>query len=260
MTSAPDISLPRFEGPLDLLLELVRKNKIDITDIPIAEITRQYLEYFRSAQELDMDLGSEFAYIAALLIHIKSRCLVAADPETVGSEDDPRQELVRLLLDHEDLRSGAEFLKQKLEVAQASWSKSSLEEYQEAGEEGLPEQDDALNLLQVLRLAQQALDNARLFETVMPEESVSVEEMIQWLEDRLANGPGRIEAEPLLAEQPSFQHGAALFLAMLEMARATRIRLEQRECFGPLYIDATAQPCPNIEYRGLVRSCGESQC
>jgi len=123
MSAAPEISLPRFEGPLDLLLELVRKHEIEIADIPIAQITRQYLDYLHQAKQLDVNLGGEFAYIAALLIQIKARSLLVADPELPPPEEDPRQELVRLLLDHDQLRSSAEYLKQRLEIAQATWSK-----------------------------------------------------------------------------------------------------------------------------------------
>src|SRR5262249_11964294 len=122
--SAPiDISLPCFEGPLDLLLSLVRKNEIEISDLPIADITRQYLDYLHQAGELDRDLGSEFVYMAAWLIQIKTRCLLAADPETRPVED-PRQELVRQLLDHEQVRQAVDFLKQKLEISEATWSRS----------------------------------------------------------------------------------------------------------------------------------------
>ena len=234
MSTAPDISLPRFEGPLDLLLELVRKNEIEITDIPIAEITRQYLDYLDQASELDVDLGSEFAYMAALLIHIKSRSLLAPDPELAAREEDPRQELVRLLLDQDQVRQGAEFLQQKLEIAEATWSKSSIGEFQEPPRVE-PEPDGALNLLQVLRLAQQALQSARMYEIVSPA-SVTVEEMMRWLADRLARSPGPTEAAPLFGEQPDGQRRAALFLAMLEMAKAVRIRLEQRQCFAPIYM------------------------
>src|SRR5689334_16242930 len=102
--SALDISLPRFEGPLDLLLALVRKHEVEIADLPIAEITRQYLEYLQQADELNVDLGADFIYMAALLIHIKSRCLLPPDPELRGREPDPREELVRQLLDHDQLR------------------------------------------------------------------------------------------------------------------------------------------------------------
>jgi segregation and condensation protein A len=237
MTAAPGISLPRFEGPLDLLLELVRKHEIDITDIPIAAITRQYLDYLSQAEALDLDLGSEFAYVAALLIHIKSRCLLTPDPEIAAREEDPRQELVRLLLDRDQLRLGAEFLNQKLEIAQASWSKPSIEEFQEPPGRELPEPINALNLLQVLRLAQQALNAARTFEIVTPAESVTVDEMMRWLEEHLASAAGRTEVEPLLTGQPTAGHRAALFLAMLEMAKEARIRLEQHQSFGPVFID-----------------------
>jgi segregation and condensation protein A len=227
-----DVSLPRFEGPLDLLLELVRKNKIEITDIPIADITRQYLEYLDAAEELDLDLSAEFAYMASVLIHIKSRCLLARDPEIAAREEDPRDELVRLLLDHDQVRQGAEFLKQKLEVAEATWSKSSVGDFQDA-----PSIDAApsgtLNLLQVLQLAKQALEAARVHEIVSSAEPVTVGEMIRWLLERIS--PGRTEADRLLSEHTG-QHRAALFLALLEIAKAGRIRLEQRECFGPIWM------------------------
>src|SRR5689334_23218080 len=104
MKRAPDISLPQFEGPLDLLLDLVRRHDIDIADVSIGEITRQYLDYLHAAEQLDIDLGADFAYIASLLIHIKSQSLLATDPES--QQDDPRQELTRLLLSHEQLRHG----------------------------------------------------------------------------------------------------------------------------------------------------------
>ena len=86
MSCAPLISLPWFEGPLDLLLALVHKNNIDIADLPIAEITGQYLEYMGQAGQLDMELGSEFAYMASMLIHIKSQCLLGRDPELTARE------------------------------------------------------------------------------------------------------------------------------------------------------------------------------
>jgi segregation and condensation protein A len=239
MRAAPDLSLPRFEGPLDLLLELIRKNEIDIADIPIAEITRQYLDYLHQAEELDLELGGDFAYMAALLIQIKSRCLLKTDPEVTAREQDPRQELVRLLLDHDQVRQGAEFLKQKLEIAQATWSKPPMREFREPPGDESAAPDTPFNVLQILRLAQQALETARLFDVVIPAGSVTVEQMTQWLEQKLAGAPGRTEAQPLLAEQPTGEHRAALFLAMLEMAGRGHIRLEQQQCFGPLLIEGT---------------------
>src|SRR5690242_21759032 len=97
-----NIHLDKYEGPLDLLLDLIRKQQIDIKDIPIATITRQYLDYMEKAREMDIDLGAEFVYMAATLIHIKSRMLLPRDPalEQMSAEDDPRQELVDRLLEH----------------------------------------------------------------------------------------------------------------------------------------------------------------
>jgi len=111
--TAPPLSLPRFEGPLDLLLALVRKNQVDITEIPIAEITRQYLDYLDRATALDLELGSDFTLMAATLIHIKSRLLLPPDPEIAAREPDPRQDLIRQLLHHEQVRQAAEFLRQQ---------------------------------------------------------------------------------------------------------------------------------------------------
>jgi segregation and condensation protein A len=236
MSAAPDIFLPRFEGPLDLLLSLVRKNELEISDIPIAEITRQYLEYLHQAEVLNIDLGSEFVYIAALLIHIKSRCLLPQDPAIAAQEPDPRQELVRQLLDHDQLRRGIEFLKQKLEVTEATWSRSSVAESAPSAETELPEAGGALNLLQVLHLARKALAAARTHDLLAPSNSVDDALMVQWLEQKLAASPSGVAAGPLLVEQPDGPHRTALFLAMLQMAKDARIRLEQPECFGPISI------------------------
>ena len=235
-TALPEISLPRFEGPLDLLLELVRKNEVLITDIPISEITRQYLDYLHRADKLDIELGSEFAYIAALLIHIKSRSLLATDPEIAAREEDPRQELVRMLVDHDRLRQAAEFLKQKLEISGASWSTCSIEQYlTPAPDESSSATSGAMNLLEVLRLAQQALEAARIYEIVTPAESVTVKEMILWLEERL-EPQSPLDAEPLFAQQSTVARMAALFLALLEMAKTLRIELQQQQCFGTIRI------------------------
>lgn len=240
MSAAPDITLTRFEGPLDLLLSLVRRNEIDVAEIPIAEITRQYLDYLHQAGELNLELGSEFVYMAALLIQIKSRCLLPPDPKQAQAEPDPRQELVRQLLGPDQMLRGAEFLKEQLELAEATWSRSPIEALPaaevEREDEELPGSPGALNLLQILRLAQQALAAARAYELVTPAGTVTVAELMRWLDERVAAHPSGLEAEPLLAEQPDGPHRMALFLAMLEMAKSARIGLEQEECFGPIWI------------------------
>src|ERR1044071_1823921 len=111
VSSSPlNIHLEHYDGPLDLLLDLIRRQQIDIKDIPIATITSQYLAYMEKALEMDMDLGSEFVYMAATLIHIKSRMLLPRDPvlEAEGESGDPREELVHRLLEHERFKNAAE--------------------------------------------------------------------------------------------------------------------------------------------------------
>src|SRR5437773_567664 len=94
-----------YEGPLDLLLDLIRKQDIDIYDIPIAKITAQYLAYVEKIRELDVNIAAEFIYMAAVLIHIKSKMLLPRDPDAPAAEDDPRSELVNRLFEHEKFKS-----------------------------------------------------------------------------------------------------------------------------------------------------------
>ena len=113
MSSPLNFHLEHYEGPLDLLLDLIRKQQINIYDIPISQITQQYLDYMQRAAGLDMELGAEFVYMAATLIHIKSRMLLPRDPALESQEEnqeDPRQELVERLLEHERFKNAAEML------------------------------------------------------------------------------------------------------------------------------------------------------
>jgi segregation and condensation protein A len=237
----PAVSLEQFEGPLDLLLALVRRNELDITNLPIAEITRQYLAYLARAEALELELGSEFTYMAATLIHIKSRMLLPPDPEIAAEEPDPRGELVRQLLDHEEVRRAAEFLHQQLEVSGASWSKTTASEVAVAAEDEPGASDGSMNLVELLRLARQAVEIARTQELLgLGTPEVSVEEMADWLRQRVASaGPHRtLCGQTLLAEQSGHPRTVALFLAMLELARTQEIFLEQERPFARLSLKA----------------------
>src|SRR5213593_408879 len=117
------ITLPLYEGPLDLLLDMIRMQKIDIYDIPIANITEQYLEYLHMMEEMNVDVASEFLVIAAQLIYIKSRMLLPPDPDAPPEEqEDPRAELVRRLLEYEKFKNAAQMLYQREMIENASWS------------------------------------------------------------------------------------------------------------------------------------------
>ena len=248
MSSGPELALPSFSGPLDLLLALVRKNEVAIADIPIAEITRQYLDYMRQAEKLDVELGGDFAHMAATLIHIKSRSLLPTLPVDIAGPD-PREELIRQLLDHKQLQQAAEFLGQQLEVSAASWSHPSIGEFEDlANGEVTGDAEAPMNLLEVLRLARRALETARTYELVVPTETVSVEQMIAWMERRLEGDRGPVDGNGLLDEQPDTAHRVSLFLGMLELGRRRTIYLEQQAAFGTI----TIEPRPDTAYGTTV--------
>src|SRR5271170_1463167 len=148
-----------YEGPLDLLLDLIRKQDIDIYDIPIARITAQFLAYVNQLKASDVDVAGEFIYTASLLIHIKSRMLL---PRTVlGPDDaaeDPRRELVERLLEHERFKNAAQMLQQKQMLEAATWTNPGLREFREdAGAE--PEM--AADTTDLVRIFREILDRAR---------------------------------------------------------------------------------------------------
>src|SRR5436853_5352961 len=122
-----------YEGPLDLLLDLIRKQDIDIYDIPIAKITAQYLGYVENLKQLDVNVAAEFIYMASLLIHIKSKMLLPRDPDLpTGQQEDPRDELVQRLLEHEKYKNAAQMLLQKQQIEEAVVSNPSLKEFKDA--------------------------------------------------------------------------------------------------------------------------------
>src|SRR5437660_8201168 len=122
-----------YDGPLDLLLDLIRKQDIDIHDIPIARITEQFLAYTERIKQIDVDVAAEFIYMASLLIHIKSKMLLPRDPDApAGEQIDPRDELVQRLLEHEKFKNAAQMLLQKQQIEDAVWSNPALKEFKES--------------------------------------------------------------------------------------------------------------------------------
>ena len=215
MASPLNFHLEQYEGPLDLLLDLIRKQQINIYDIPIASITQQYLDYMQRAIELDIELSSEFVYMAATLIHIKSRMLLPKDPELdkISPEDDPRQELVDRLLEHERFKNAAEMLQQKRMVEDVSWSNPQMARFLSETEE--PEL--AVSLFDLVKTLQTVLDRAKnrpIYE--VGKEDVSIPDMIRYLErvfGELRTGESLPAAE-LFERQGSRRAMICLFLAV----------------------------------------------
>ncbi|MGZ4819543.1 MAG: segregation and condensation protein A, partial [Terriglobales bacterium] len=148
-----------YDGPLDLLLDLIRKQDIDIYDIPIAQITGQYLAYVERIKQLDVNVAAEFIYMASVLIQIKSRMLLPRDPSLAGGDqEDPRMELVNRLLEHEQFKNAAQMLLQKSQIEDAVWSNPSLKDFQDdAGAE--PEL--AADVVDLVRVFQQIVERAK---------------------------------------------------------------------------------------------------
>jgi segregation and condensation protein A len=237
VSSPLNVHLERYDGPLDLLLDLIRKQQIDIKDIPIATITAQYLEYMDKARELDVDLGAEFVYMAATLIHIKSRMLLPRDPALAkdNSDEDPRQELVERLLEHEKFKTAAEMLQQKRLIEENVWSNPQMAQFTSSDEDpGL-----AITLFDLVKAFGELLERSKnrpVYE--VSEEEVSVGQMIARLRTLFlevgADEPVYIMR--LFAEQRSRRAMIALFLAVLEMVKLQAVRVAQTDLFGEIVL------------------------
>ena len=234
--SAPlNFHLEHYDGPLDLLLDLIRKQEIDIYDIPIAQITAQYLEYMQRALEMDVELSTEFVYMAATLIHIKSKVLLPRDPELdkLQPEEDPRKELVDRLLEHERFKSAAEMLHQKRVIEEAVWSNPQIEQFlDEDGDLGL-----AVTLFDLVKTFQGVLQRAKnrpVYE--VESEDVSIPDMMRYLRHVFDGEPrGRtVSVRELFERQRSRRGMICLFLAVLEMVKLQAIGLVQQDAFGEI--------------------------
>ncbi len=240
MSQSPlNVHLEKYEGPLDLLLDLIRRQQIDIWDIPIAKITAQYLEYLDRAAALDMELSSEFIFMAATLIHIKSRLLLPKDPELekLSPEDDPRRELVERLIEHERYKNAAEMLQQKRLIEENVWSSAQIGQF-------LSDQDEpelAVSLIDLVKTFEQVLERAKsrpVFQ--VNHDEVSVPDMVAYLKSLLKSKPRgeRIGVAELFDQQRSRRAMICLFLAMLEMVRMQAIVLVQKDAFGEIALRA----------------------
>lgn len=230
------VQLEAYEGPLDLLLDLIRKQHINIYDIPIARITKQYLDYMARATELNIELSAEFVFMAATLIQIKSRMLLPKDPELekIAPEGDPRLELVDRLIEHERFKNAAEMLQQKRMLEEAVWSNPKIQEFfQEQEEQG----DLDVGLFDLVQTLQKVLERAKskpMFE--VGEEEVTVPGMIQVLQSalrELRRGES-LGAAAMFERQRSRRAMICLFLAILEMVRMQAAVLVQQEAFGEI--------------------------
>jgi len=223
-----------YDGPLDLLLDLIRKQDIDIYDIPIAKITDQFLKYVESMKGFDVDVAAEFIYTASLLIHIKSKMLLPRDPDAPATEDDPRMELVNRLLEHERFKTAAQMLLQKQQIEDAVWSNPSLKEFKDA--EGA-EPEMAADVVDLVKTFQKILDRARKRPSFdVDEESVTVSQMIDYVRRRLSLEERPIRLKQLLRNMHSRSALVCAFLAILELIRLQAVLARQDNVFGDIVL------------------------
>lgn len=223
-----------YEGPLDLLLDLIRKQDIDIYDIPIAKITEQYLKYVETMKGFDVDIAAEFIYTASLLIHIKSKMLLPRDPAGPAAEEDPRLELVNRLLEHERFKTAAQMLLQKQQIEENVWSNPALKEFRDA--EGA-EPEMATDVVDLVKTFQQILERARKRPSFdVDEEAVTVSQMIEFVRRRLSLEDRPIRLKQMLRALHSRSALVCAFLAILELIRLQAVLARQDSVFGEIVL------------------------
>jgi segregation and condensation protein A len=223
-----------YDGPLDLLLDLVRKQNIDIYDIPISQITAQYLYYVEHMKQLDVDVAAEFIYMASVLIHIKSKMLLPRDPDAPEGQEDPRDELVNRLLEHERFKTAAQMLMQKQQLEDAVLSNPALKDFRDA--EGT-EPELAADVIDLVKTFQQILERAKSRPVLdLNEESVTVGQMIEFVRRRMMVEDRPVRLKQLLRNLHTQQALICAFLALLELIRLQAILARQDDIFGDIVL------------------------
>jgi segregation and condensation protein A len=235
------VRLQNFEGPLDLLLHLIKKHELSIYEIPIARITQQYLEYIDLMQEMNLDVAGEFLVMAATLIHIKSRMLLPRpDPAQEDADEDPREALMRRLLEHQKFKAAAELLHERETLRSAQWTRADGPIAEIAGEAPEPEIEvDLFSLISAFRaVVERARQRPKIY---LPTEQISIEHRIEQLLARLSETEA-CGFDDLFADMQSRAGMIVTFLALLEMIRLKLIRVFQSGGTGGIRVYKRERP------------------
>lgn len=250
------VRLPAFEGPLDLLLQLIKVNEVEITDIPVATICDQFHDYLHLMEELNLDVAGEYIYEAALLIHLKSKMLLPRSPRRAGdeTEDDPRQDLVRRLLEYRRLREAADSLAEVHRLRQGIWTRDAPPPEDVLAPEDAAEIDlgdvSMFDLLSALRTALDRFQRENPPPYHLRGESFSVRGQIRRLLEAMRRGrPFDLIGD--LRERSCRAEAVAAFLAVLEMARLNLVRLHQTEG-GEILLYRTTREASSEEMEAIA--------
>src|SRR5467141_4104401 len=236
MATPYKINIPLYEGPLDLLLDLIKKQEMNIHDIQIAKITSQYLEYLHKLEELNVDVSADFIYMAATLIYIKSKMLLPLEP--LGSPEeqsaDPRADLVQRLVEHEKFKNAAQLLYQKQQVEENVWSKPDKTLYHDEGAEG----ELVVSLVDLVKVFQQVLERKKEVSRIeLRHEEFTVAQMIAALRAQiLASAENAVNLIQFFEACPSRHAMIVAFLAVLEMVKLQAVALLQEKQFGDILV------------------------
>src|SRR5438105_15479146 len=230
------IRIPMYEGPLDLLLDLIKQQKMSIHDIRISEITAQYLDYLHKLEELDVNVSAEFVYMAATLIYIKSKMLLPPDPLATPEEQatDPRAELVQRLVEHEKYKNAAQLLYEKQQIEENVWSKPDKSLYNDEGTEG----ELVVSLVDLVKVFQQVLERRKEVSRIeLRHEQFSVAQMIAALRTQIiASAENAVNLIQFFEACPSRHAMIVAFLAVLEMVKLQAVALVQEKQFGDILV------------------------
>jgi segregation and condensation protein A len=226
------VNLPIYEGPLDLLLDLIRKQEMDIHNIPISKITEQYLDYLHQLEKLDIDVSGDFIYMAATLIHIKSKMLLPVDPMAGAEEQgDPRQELVHRLLEHEKFKNAAQMLYEKQQIEDHVWSRPDRSLYTGDAVEG----ELVVSLVDLVKTFQQILERKKeVAKFSLRHESVTIAQMMDRLRTKLLGSDEAVSLVEFFDTCESRNAMIVALLAVLEMVRMQAVMLVQNELFSDI--------------------------
>ena len=257
MASPYKIHLDTYDGPLDLLLDLIKKQEIDIHNIPIAKITGQYLEYLRKLEQLDMDISADFIYMAATLIYIKSKMLLPPDPLASPEEQaaDPREELVQRLIEHEKFKNAAQLLYQRQQIEENVWSKPDKSLYNDEGTEG----ELVVSLVDLVKVFQQVLERRKEVARIeLRHESFTVAQMIAQLRGQiLASEDSSVNLVKFFEACPSRHAMIVAFLALLEMVKLQAINIVQEKQFGEILLRKSKSFDAVFDEKGEIRMIDE---
>jgi segregation and condensation protein A len=226
------VTLPIYEGPLDPLLDLIRKQEMDIHNIPIAKITEQYLDYLHGLEKLDIDVSADFIYMAATLIHVKSKMLLPPDPLAgPDAQEDPRDELVHRLLEHEKFKNAAQLLYQKQQIEDHVWSHPDRSLYGTDETEG----ELVVSLVDLVKVFSQVLERRKevpKFE--LHHDTVTIAQMMERLRQRLVSSEEPVSLVEFFDGCETRNAMIVALLAVLEMVRMQAILLVQSELFSDI--------------------------